>query len=323
MMSKKDYMEKQIIFVETFENQKLKIQNENIVLYNKDSNEVILKHSIHKINLIFICGDLSITSVLIKNCEKFNVPLIFLSYNLKPYCCISLENRGNFLLRRKQYFFENDLKLAKHIIENKIENQIMLLEDLRYKTKKEKEDIEKIKLVKNEIVNCEDSQKLLGVEGSASKIFFSTYFKNMNFKRRKPRTREDVINLLLDIGYHYLFNFIEANLEFYGFDVYYGIYHKLFYQRKSLVCDLMEPFRCIIDRRLKNMFNLKQIDLKNFNMEQNQFFIKREFNKKYTSIFLKEIIKYKEEIFIYVKEYYKNFINDKELSDYKKFKIIK
>ena len=55
----------------------------------------------------------------------------------------------------------------------------------------------------------------------------------------------------MDIGYTYLFNFIDALLRLYGFDTYLGFYHKEFYQRKSLVCDVVEPFRCIIDKNTK------------------------------------------------------------------------
>jgi len=143
----------------------------------------------------------------------------------------------------------------------------------------------------------------------------------MEFKGRKPRCKNDILNLLLDIGYHYLFNFIEANLELYGFDTYCGVYHKFFFQRKSLVCDIIEPFRCIIDRRLRKSFNLNQINPDDFGFKNGQYFIKREFNKKYTKIFLKEILKHKEPIFLYAQTYYRSFVKDKGIKDYPRFDL--
>ncbi|MEM4326621.1 MAG: CRISPR-associated endonuclease Cas1, partial [Candidatus Diapherotrites archaeon] len=154
-----------------------------------------------------------------------------------------------------------------------------------------------------------------------SKLFFSTYFKNMGFKGRKPRVKSDIYNVLLDIGYMYLFNFIEANLSLYGFDLYCGFYHKLFFQRKSLVCDMVEPFRCIIEKRLRISYNLKQINEDDFICSQNIFQLKKDASKKYTELFLRAILEHKEEIFLYVQSYYRAFIKNKEISEYPVFHI--
>ena len=69
------------------------------------------------------------------------------------------------------------------------------------------------------------------------------------------------------------FNFIECNLRLYGFDIYRGFYHTLFYERKSLVCDLVEPFRCIIDQAIYRAYRLKQIDLNDFGHKNHQYYL--------------------------------------------------
>jgi CRISPR-associated protein Cas1 len=320
MMSRPDFMAKQILFLESDNSKKIKFRNSNLALVD-ENNKVILQHPCSKIFLVFIYGEFSITSVLIKNAKKFAVPIICLNFNLKPYFSILPDDKGNFLLRKKQYASSNDLAIAKHLVFNKVKNQLELMKSLRYKTLKEKESIKKIKLIINNISLVESSQDLLGLEGNASKLFFQSYFKNSEFVGRKPRCKSDVFNLLFDIGYYYLFNFVEANLELYGFDTFYGVYHKLFFQRKSLVCDLMEPFRCIIDKRIKKSYNLKQIDMTDFYFKNGQYYVKREFNKKYSSIFLKEILLYKEEIFLYIQKYYRCFIKDVNIDEYPFFNI--
>lgn len=320
-MSRPDFMAKQIIFVESNNNQKLKFENSNLVLIDTETNKTLLQHSCHKIFMIFVLGEYSITSVLIKNLKKYAIPIVFLNYNLRPYLTIAPDNKGNFLLRKKQYTNNVELELAKHVIKNKISNQIYLIKSLRYKTTLEKLELEKVeeKLLEVDLVN--NSQELLGVEGNASKIFFEVYFKNMNFKGRRPRCKDDVYNLLLDMGYYYLFNFIEANLELYGFDNYCGFYHRFFFQRKSLVCDLVEPFRCIIDRRLRKSYNLKQITEDGFYLKNGQYYVKREFSKKYTKLFIEEILLHKEEIFMYVQSYYRSFMKEKNISEYPIFEL--
>ena len=57
--------------------------------------------------------------------------------------------------------------------------------------------------------------------------------------------------MTLDIGYTMLFNIVDAMLQIYGFDTYYGVFHRCFYMRKSLVCDIMEPMRPIIDYEIR------------------------------------------------------------------------
>jgi len=106
------------------------------------------------------------------------------------------------------------------------------------------------------ISDVEAVDSLRGLEGNASKLFFSAYFKEIGRHRRAPRTKEDILNLLLDIGYSYLYRFIESNLNLYGFDIYKGFYHTLFFERKSLVCDLVEPWRCIMEKKIRKMYNL-------------------------------------------------------------------
>ena len=320
MMSRPDFLSKQVFFIESNEFHKLKFKNTNLILIDENEN-IKLQHSCHKIFLIFVCGEFTITSVLIKSLKKHSIPVIFLNYNLKPFHSIIPNSKGNFLLHKKQYSCDNELEIAKHIITNKIINQISLMKSLRYKTQKEKNSIIICKEYLTKVKLAKTSQELLGIEGNVAKTYFETYFKNLDFLGRKPRCKTDIFNLLLDVGYFYLFNFIDANLELYDFDTYYGVYHKLFFQRKSLVCDLIEPFRCVIDRKIRKSYNLKQISDSDFGFKNGQYYIKREFNKKYAEIFLKEILKYKEDIFLYIQSYYRCFIKERSLSSYPVFYI--
>lgn len=319
MMSRPDFMSKQILLIESDTSKKLKFTNSNFVLYDEEKKKIILQHSCHKIFAIFVLGDCSITSVLIKNAKKYAFPITFLTFSLKPYFTIGADNKGNVLLRRKQYDSSKDLELAKHIVSNKVQNQVFLMNSLRYKTKEEKENIAKVNEIILQVKQCPTDKELLGLEGNAAKLYFSTYLKNIGFKGRRPRSKEDVCNLLFDIGYYYLYNFIEANLELYGFDIYAGFYHKYFFQRKSLVCDIIEPFRCIIDKRIKTGYNLKQINEEDFYEKAGQFYVKKDFSKKYAQFFLKEILNYKEEIFLYIQQYYRALMKEKKIEEFPLF----
>jgi len=314
-MSLPDFKYKQSIFYfSSKEKSKLKFKADNIVIIN-EKGETKIQHSCHRLFALFIIGNITITSPLLQKAKKFGFPVILLNYNLKPQTIFNNRAEGNFLLRKKQYTTkERDFDIAKQLITQKINNQISLLKTIRYQAQKDKKTIEKLSAISCQLVN--NSTELLGIEGTASKLFFQAYFRQLNWIRREPRTKRDINNLLLDIGYTYLFNFVEALVGIYGFDIYCGVYHKFFYQRKSLICDLVEPFRSIIDRRLRKAHNLNQIDKQDFFQRNNQYVLTYKKQKKYTALFFKDILAEKNHIFTYIQQYYRWYMKTKTIEQF-------
>jgi len=317
MLSYPDFMEKQILFIYSEELKNLVIQNGNLVV--AEEGKIINQTSLKKIFAVFIIGNATFTSVLIQKLIQEGAIMVLADRNYSPYCLIGGETEGNFLLREKQYRDQNQLIKACWIIGNKIQNQILLLQNRRNKTIEEKEIIRKITILQNDAIKTDDPKSLLGLEGNASKLFFCSYFGEFGWHGRKPRTKYDELNTLLDIGYTYLFNFIEAHLRLYGFDIYRGFYHTDFYQRKSLVCDLEEPFRCIVDEALHRALALNQFNKTDFKVEKGEYHLKKGCGSKYIKIFLENIMKHKESIFLYLQSYYRQAM--KETNNYPVFLI--
>ncbi len=319
MLSLPDFKEKSIMVSIASEGQSVSFKNDNILIKNGEG-ETIIQHSCHRVFSLWIIGGTTLTSGIIERSKKFGFSIYLFSYSIKLSGVWNSTAEGNFLLREKQYCYKN-LEIAWNLVQNKIENQILLLKTIREKPlelKTNLADLEKYKDTKMEEL---DLKTILGLEGISSKLFFKHWYKDFDWKGRKPRAKIDKTNVVLDIGYTYLFNIMEGMLNLYGFDVYKGVYHQNFYQRKSLVCDLVEPFRCIIDRKIKNAFGLGQIKDDDFTESKGQFFLKIDQNKKYTSFILSEIMKYKEEIFMYTQNYYRAFMRNKPIEEYPKFLI--
>jgi len=320
MLSLPDFKEKQILFVKSDDfssENKIKVYNDNIV-FEKDG-KIENKLSCCKIFCVFVIGDLSITTVLIRKCLNYGISLFFMKRNFEVYAAVGSHAEGNYILRQKQYSLENEIELAKNIVKNKIENQIVLLRACNNKSfdfKKYQEDLF------GKIEQVREDKELLGIEGSATKNFFQIYFKEIDWRRRMPRTKIDHYNILLDIGYTFLFNYIDSLLRLYGFDVYKGFYHKLFFQRKSLTCDIVEPFRCIIDKQLLKSFHLNQINERDFEFSKGRYRLSYDKSQKYTEMFFEAIIKNKEDIFLYVKSFYR-YMMDKKKNGFPNFKIKK
>ncbi len=317
MLSLPDFREKQILFIESYELKDISFLNENLTI--KQEGKIVQQVPFHKIFSILIIGNCTLTSVFIKKALQFGVVLVLLEKNFSPYAVIGGETEGNFLLREKQYLAKNEFFRAQWVVENKVQNQLGLLQKIRKKSSGEKSAIAKLKTLLLSVKGSKSPKELLGLEGNASKVFFAEYFKEMDFIGRKPRTKYDELNVLFDIGYTYLFHFIDAHLRLYGFDTYKGFYHTFFYQRKSLVCDLVEPFRCIIDESIRKAHNLGQFDVKDFEIKYNKYKIKRGKGQKYSKIFLVAIMARKEEIFLFLQKYYRTTM--KEGDDFPVFKI--
>ncbi|NLZ61513.1 MAG: type V CRISPR-associated endonuclease Cas1 [Acholeplasmataceae bacterium] len=320
MMSLPDFNYKQSIFYfPSDDKSKMRFRVDNIIIED-EQGKVVQQHSCHRIFALFIVGNITLTNVVLQKAKQFGFPVLLLSRNFRLDSYFNNRAEGNFLLRRKQYSAgERNLAIARQLVTQKINNQIALLQNLRYRSETDNEAISRLKDLS--LTDTNATQELLGIEGNASKIFFPAYFRQMNWIRREPRTKRDINNLLLDIGYTYLFHFVEAMTAIYGFDVYCGVYHTFFYQRKSLVCDLVEPFRCIIDQRLRKAYNLKQIDENDFFQKNGQYHLEYKKQGKYTKLFMKDILEYKEDIFLYIQTYYRWFMKDKELKEFPVFRI--
>lgn len=317
MLTFPDFKEKRILFIniEYGYDYLLQLTNDNIRFIR--NGEAIDQASCHIVFAVFIVGDMSVTTNLLKKLSSYGISVFFLNYNLAVRASVMSEAEGNYLLRQKQYKSKDDLSISANIVLNKIDNQEAVLKKYEkpYDTKVFDQAREMLETVK-------DNQQLLGIEGNVGKTYFQSLFAEIGWVRRSPQTKEDVANLLLDIGYTYLFNFCDALLRLFGFDTYKGYYHQLFFQRKSLVCDVIEPMRPIIDYQLLKSFHLKQIDEKDFVFNNSRFEFKKGFKsyKIYSSIFLEAIDSKREDIYSYALNFYRHVMNDKKYA-FPKFSI--
>lgn len=316
MLTYPDFEQKQILFALLSYGEKISFKNDNIIIVGKDKK---IKHqsTCYKLFILFVVGHITVTSGLLQRAKKFGFTIVLLSHNFKFFGLWSSKTEGNVLLRKKQYEYDG-LEIAKHIVINKIKNQISALQSIRVKEKITKESLFFLQKHIDELLNSDniDIQALLGFEGVCSRIYFKGLYSNIKWIGRKPRVKMDSVNSLLDIGYTILFNIVDAILNCYGFDVYHGVYHKNFYQRKSLTCDLVEPFRPIIDMQIRKAYNLQKVKEEDFSIIGKQYKLVGKKAQTYVLYLLEGIVQYKKPIFLYLQGYYRAFIKNKNIKDY-------
>jgi len=259
MLTLPDFIEKKIVVVFSQNGEKISFKNDNIIVTDCDGTTK-MQFSCYRLFAVFIVGGFTLTSGIIERSKRFGFSIVLFTASFKLYTTINFALDGNTLLHKKQYATDiaTETEIARNIIINKIENQRDMLKKLREPAFAEgidnlNEVIAKLKAAEN-ITNYE----IMGLEGTASKIYFTRFFYGFDWRGRQPRVKQDEINLLMDIGYTVLFNYIEAVLNIYGFDIYKGNLHREFYKRKSLVCDIVEPFRPIVDYKIRKAINLGQ-----------------------------------------------------------------
>ena len=320
MININEFDKKQIVFAFLNEGEKISFSNDNIIIRYNDGR---IKHqsTCYRLFILFVIGHITITDVLIQKSHKFKFSIVLMNSSFKVYDFLGGKMEGNVLLRQYQYSYTG-IDLAKHILLNKLHNQKQLLMMQRNKTDVLKAAINNIDAYNDRLSkHIGDVHGMMGFEGSAARIYFKNHFNNIEWQGRKPRIKIDFVNSILDIGYTVLFNFIEALLLVYGFDVYCGFLHKQFYMRKSLVCDIVEPFRPLIDQQVKKSINLGQFQKSDFTIKNHRYILKWECNGRYIGVLMKPIIENKHRIFLYVQAFYRAFMKHSEIKGYPWFEL--
>lgn len=320
MLSKLDFVEKKIIMVFTKNGDKISFKNDNFII-NDNAGKIKFQISCYKIFSVFIVGGFNITTGIIERSKRFGFSIVLFTMGFKVYETINYAMEGNTLLRKKQYMTDKSNIIAKQIIVNKIENQRDILKKIRNVEMLDgilNLDIELEKLIKGDYSIYE----IMGIEGTTAKVYFNRMFKDYGWRGRQPRVKRDEINLLLDIGYTVLFNYLEGILNIYGFDIYKGNLHQEFYKRKSLVCDIIEPFRPIIDYKIRKSYNLGQLKNYKYSVNNGRYGLNWKDTENFVMLILEEIISYRECIFDFVQQYYRWIMKDKSIEDFPKVRLV-
>ncbi len=83
-------------------------------------------------------------------------------------------------------------------------------------------------------------------EGHAAKVYF-----NAMFGKDFSRSDDCPINAMLDYGYSIILSCVNREIVSNGYITQIGLFHDNMFNQFNLGCDIMEPFRAIIDREVR------------------------------------------------------------------------
>ena len=215
-------------------NCKLSYKNDYLIVRSENLQMIHLS----EINLIIIeNGMVSITSYLINELINNKIKLIFCDekYNpageVMPY--YSSFNTSKKILKQTKWKDERKDYVWQQIVKNKIHNQAMVLKNLNI------DNYEKLLEFENQVMLGDKTNR----EGHAAKVYF-----NLLFGKDFIRGTDNNINSSLDYGYAIILSTMNKEIVSKGYITPLGINHKSEFNQFNLACDLMEPFRPLIDK---------------------------------------------------------------------------
>lgn len=273
-----------------------KISYKNRFLVVKQDNDEKYIHLSEIDTIIVDSISVSISAYLLKEIADAKINMIFCDEKHNPFGELSpYYSRHNSSKKiKEQIKWTNKCKddLWMKIVKNKILNQSLMLN----KIKNDKYDL--LTSYIDEVVSGDKTNR----EGHAAKVYFNALFGN-DF----VRNNNDNINAALNYGYAILLSTINKEVIASGYLTQLGIHHKNEFNEFNLSCDLMEPFRVIVDnfvyfnqeRELNTNYKLDIVNILNNSYKYQ--------NKSYT---LKDIIG------LFVKNTLNNINNTDEYKDF-------
>jgi CRISP-associated protein Cas1 len=263
----------------------LSLDGENIVLL-KDQ-EQLGRLPLHNLESIVTFGYTGASPALMGYCAERNISLVFFTMNGRFLARVIGKSRGNVVLRKKQYRVSDDekasAKIARNFICGKIYNNKWILErmtrdyPLRVDVTHFKEVSKHLSSILLEVRECEDLERLRGLEGQAASSYYKLFDQmilqqkeDFYFRSRSRRPPLDNVNAMLSFAYTLLANDIASALEGVGLDAYVGFLHRDRPGRASLALDVMEELRGVyVDRFVLSLINKRIVNKDDFFKKEN------------------------------------------------------
>lgn len=210
---------------------------------------------------------------------EHNIDIVFLDEHGDPRGRVWFTKMGSTaLIRRRQIEAEMGalgIRLVLDLVMEKTQNQIRFLKKLSY-ARPGKDDlfddaVKTLDELHTKIGSLEKSADLdgirntvMGLEGSAGRTYFQCLAAVMpekhRFDGRSRRPAKDPFNAVLNYALGILYSRVEKACIIAGLDPFVGFLHTDNYNKKSLVFDLIEPFRIYAEQTAVYLFTGKKMN---------------------------------------------------------------
>jgi CRISPR-associated protein Cas1 len=232
--------------------------------------------SAHKVQSILIATGAHFSTDAIELASAQNIDVVFLDKHGQPYARVWQAKMGSTAaIRRRQIEVADGpdgLAFVREWALAKVRHQVEFLEELRRRREGSdalfdaplttlRDCLTKLR----ELTGDLDTQRgtLMGLEGSAGRAYFGCLSpllpEAFHFDGRSRHPARDGFNAMLNYSYGVLYSLVEKACILAGLDPFVGFLHTDNYNKKSLVYDLIEPFRILGDRATVLLFTGRRV----------------------------------------------------------------
>lgn len=246
----------------------LRKQGEQFVVQAGDRKLAV---SAHKVRTILLATAANLTTDAIALAIAHNIDLVFLGKDGDPYARVWQTKMGSTAtIRRRQVEVAEapeGLALAREWVEAKLRHEVEFLEELRHRRPEAQGlfdgPLGTIRAALDRVGQLEgtlDEQRgtLMGLEGGAGRAYFGCLGRLVpeawRFEVRSRQPARDGFNAMLNYSFGVLYSQVERACICAGLDPHVGFLHTDNYAKKSLVFDLIEPFRILGERATLLLF---------------------------------------------------------------------
>lgn len=213
---------------------KISYKNRFLVVKREEDEKYIHLSEIDTIIVDSI--SVSISAYLLKELAENKINIMFCDEKHNPFGELvpyySKHNTSKMIKEQISWKATDKDKMWSEIVKNKIMNQALLLRKIQ------SSKYELVLSYVDEVVGGDKTNR----EGHAAKVYFNALFGN-----KFVRNADDSINAALNYGYAILLSTINKEIINNGYLTQLGIHHKNEFNEFNLTCDLMEPFRIVVD----------------------------------------------------------------------------
>lgn len=268
-----------------------------------------------KVESILISSAVKLSSAALQLAVEHNIDVVFLDKYGNPFGRLWHAKLGSTTrIRRGQLIASTSadgLGYALRWVQQKLDNQIEFLTTLANKRPAKQEQlgvyIGQIQVIRGKLQDFEIKNKsaatspalegtlnaspsalsappaadtLRGLEGTAGRIYFEALSfiqpGEFPFQGRSRQPAKDEFNCILNYCYGVLYGLVERACLLSGLEPYLGFFHADNYNKKSLVFDLIEPYRLWAEETTVYLFSQRQVNTKMFDAIKNGMTLNKE-----------------------------------------------
>ncbi len=271
-------------------NTRISVKNNTFLIENDTKSKQI---SPKRISSIAITTNCTLNAASIKLAALNEVPIYFFNnFGTLQARLWSPYFKNIATLRKKQLLFYNTPQATNWLINILVRKTRLQTELIKRLQKKNNTDFTLIQVATEKVEQILGTSEnysgqpiekcrnqLLGIEGSLSRKYFQILQvflpEQFKFEKRSRRPATDYFNAALNYLYGMTYSIVESGVFAKGLDPFIGYMHTDNYQKTSLVFDLIEPIRPLIDGLLIDLCIDNLLDDTHFIQKQHGFWINK------------------------------------------------